>query len=165
MRLDGDQISGGTLELTRGIDPTEVLPGLWLSDLAGATRAPATAVVISLCRTFGHITAPDRRQVYLTDDDNNMDVALVVNDVLDTIEAVHADDRPVLVHCYGGASRTGLVLRAWLMRKRGIGAQEATERATEMWPHIGTWNAAFDGALMDLEPDASGSGRLPDTPR
>lgn len=148
LRLDGETLTSNRPAVAEGIEPKEVLPGLWLSDLPGAaSRAPDDAVVISLCRTFGHITAPDRRQVYITDDDNNMDVPTVLNDVLDNIEAVHADQRPVLVHCYGGASRTGLVLRAWLMRTQGLDASEATERAIAMWPHTGTCNRTFDDAL------------------
>lgn len=152
MRLDGEHLSGDTPTLAAGIPPAEVLPGLWLSDLPGAaSHAPDDAVVISLCRTFGHITAPDRRQVFLTDDDSNIDVTTVVTDVLDTIEAVHVEHRPVLVHCWGGASRTGLILRAWLMRRHGLDTAAATEQAKGMWPHLGTWNQTFDRALDELD--------------
>jgi len=67
--------------------------------------------------------------------------------VLDTIEAVHADGRPVLVHCQGGASRTGLVLRAWLRRTQGLTPEEATAEAQRLWSRTATWNASFDGTL------------------
>jgi ADP-ribosyl-[dinitrogen reductase] hydrolase len=150
LRLDGEQVSDGIPALARGIEPTEVLPGLWLSDLPGATRAPKDAVVVSLCRTFGHITAPDRRQVYLIDDDTNLDVPSVVADVVDTIEAVQEDNRPALVHCWGGASRTGLILRAWLRRTRGLAASEATVAAAQLWPYTAGWNRSFDVALEQL---------------
>jgi ADP-ribosyl-[dinitrogen reductase] hydrolase len=150
LRLDGEHVSDEEPALARWIEPVEVLPGLWLSDLPGATRAPDGAVVVSLCRTFGHITARDRRQAYLIDDDTNLDVPSVVTDVVETIEAVHDDGRPALVHCWGGASRTGLILRAWLKRARGLTAAEATAAAADLWPHTAGWNRSFDDALEQL---------------
>jgi ADP-ribosyl-[dinitrogen reductase] hydrolase len=150
LRLDGERVSEEAPPLARGIEPVEVLPGLWLSDLPGATRAPDGAVIFSLCRTFGHITAPERRQAYLIDDDTNLDVPSVVTDVVDTIEAVHKDGRPALVHCWGGASRTGLILRAWLKRTRGLTSSEATAAAADLWPHTAGWNRSFDDALEKL---------------
>jgi ADP-ribosyl-[dinitrogen reductase] hydrolase len=150
VRLDGGDVSSAMPALTAGIEPEEVLPGIWLSDLPGALRAPSDAVVISLCRTFGYLTARDRRQVYLLDDDRNLDVPAVLGDVLDTIEAVHADGRPVLVHCYGGASRTGLVLRAWLKRSRHLTGRQATAEAVALWPLTAGWNGSFDRALEQM---------------
>jgi len=57
------------------------------------------------------------------------------------------DARLLLVHRYGGASRTGLVLRGWLRRTRGLSPEEATAEAVSIWLHTGTWNASFDEAL------------------
>jgi ADP-ribosyl-[dinitrogen reductase] hydrolase len=37
----------------------------------------------------------------------------------------------VLVHCHGGASRTGLVLRGWLVREEGMSPDEATAQVAE----------------------------------
>jgi ADP-ribosyl-[dinitrogen reductase] hydrolase len=147
LRLDGSEPSTEVSPPLAPIAPTEVLPGLWLANLDGAADAPEDAVVVSLCRTFGRIAHKHRRQVYLTDDDANLDVATVLSDVVDTIEAVHADRRPVLIHCYGGQSRTGLVLRACLRRSKGLSAEEATNAAEGLWPHLGRWNRAFDTAL------------------
>jgi ADP-ribosyl-[dinitrogen reductase] hydrolase len=50
------------------------------------------------------------------------------------------------VHCHGGASRTGLVLRAWLMRQ-GSSADEATALMRERWPAFGEWNESFTSFL------------------
>jgi ADP-ribosyl-[dinitrogen reductase] hydrolase len=147
LRLDGAPVSTDRLVLTGPIEPVEVEDGLWLSDLAGAANAPDRAVVISLCRTFDYITVPDRRQVYLTDDDHNLDVVAVLDDVVSTMDALLGEGRRVLVHCYGGASRTGLVYRAWLCRNRNVTAEGATQGATMTWPHTGLWNDTFTAAL------------------
>jgi ADP-ribosyl-[dinitrogen reductase] hydrolase len=61
----------------------------------------------------------------------------------------HADiqqaGRPqVLVHCFGGRSRTGLVRRAWLMREQDMSFDDATTYVAERWPHLGLWNQSFD---------------------
>ena len=63
-----------------------------------------------------------RREVYLIDkdEDHNQALASVVDDSVKTIDAWLSEGRTVVVHCHGGASRTGLVLRAWLMRKTQV---------------------------------------------
>ncbi|MDQ6613315.1 MAG: ADP-ribosylglycohydrolase family protein [Actinomycetota bacterium] len=151
-RLDGEQTAGGEPGGEAGIDPVEVEPGLWVSDFFGATRAPRGALVISLCRTWGRLDHLDRRQVYLTDNAENLDVIAVINDVLATIEAAQSEGRPVLVHCYGGHSRTGLILRAYLMRKHSLNVRHATAAAQRLWPHLGLWEPTFDEALQCLAP-------------
>jgi ADP-ribosyl-[dinitrogen reductase] hydrolase len=73
-------------------------------------------------------------------------------DVLDDLTALHAEGHRVLVHCHGGASRTGLVLRGWLVREQGMSVEEATAHVAERWPHLGLWNASFTAALQRLMP-------------
>jgi ADP-ribosyl-[dinitrogen reductase] hydrolase len=60
------------------------------------------------------------------------------------------------MHCYGGASRTGLVLRAWLRRSRGLSPEEATREAQRLWPHTASWTTSFDAALARVQPGAGG---------
>jgi len=151
-RLDGEPTDLDEPGPEAGIDPVEVDPGLWLSDFYGATSAPPGALVISLCRTWGRLDHLERRQVYLTDNAENLDVDMVIDDVLAMIAAGQAEHRPVLVHCYGGHSRTGLILRAYLMRRHGLSVQQATERAQRLWPHLGLWEPTFDHALQRLAP-------------
>ncbi|QNG35557.1 hypothetical protein F1C76_02095 [Geodermatophilaceae bacterium NBWT11] len=132
---------------TRGIEPREVADGVWASDLDGARHSSRDFAVVSLCRTgepFGHEV---QRFAYLTDDDANSELDAVLADVLDDMAALRAEGRPVLVHCFAGQSRTGLVLRAWLRRTESLSAREATERVAETCPHLGLWNDSFTAAL------------------
>ena len=54
------------------------------------------------------------------------------------------------MHCHGGASRTGLVLRGWLVREKGMSVEEATAHVAERWPHLTLWNDSFTAALERL---------------
>jgi Dual specificity phosphatase, catalytic domain/ADP-ribosylglycohydrolase len=129
------------------IGPTEVLPGIWAGNLDGARYSDSTFAVISLCRLgepFGHEV---QRMAYVSDDDYNTELDVVLEDVLADIAALRAEGRRILVHCHGGASRTGLVLRAWLRRTEGLSADEATRVVAERWPYLGLWNASFTAAL------------------
>ena len=58
-----------------------------------------------------------------------------------------------MAHCHGGASRNGLVLRAWGMRTEGMSADEAIAYVAERWPHLGLWNASFTAALERPRPE------------
>jgi ADP-ribosyl-[dinitrogen reductase] hydrolase len=135
------------------IGPTEVLPGIWAGNLDGARYSENDFAVISLCRLGDPFPHEVHRMAYVADNDYNHDLDVVLADVLDDLAALRAEGRKVLVHCHGGASRTGLVLRAWLRRTEGMSAQEATDHVAERWPHLGLWNASFTAALERLRPD------------
>jgi ADP-ribosyl-[dinitrogen reductase] hydrolase len=64
--------------------------------------------------------------------------------------ALRAEGHRVLVQCPGGASRTGLVLRAWTMTEKGFSVEEATTHVAERWPHLGFWNDSFTAAVHRL---------------
>jgi ADP-ribosyl-[dinitrogen reductase] hydrolase len=87
---------------------------------------------------------------YIADNEHNSDLDDVLADVLDDMAALRAEGHRLLVHCHGGASRTGLVLRAWLMRTEGMSEAEATAHVAERWPHLGLWNTSFTAALERL---------------
>jgi ADP-ribosyl-[dinitrogen reductase] hydrolase len=126
--------------------PIEIAPGLYAADLGAAADAPRDWAIVSLCRTAGHfIDHPDRRELYLIDRgaDHNLDLHAAVSDAVDTIDAYLETGQTVLVHCHGGASRTGLILRAWLMRHRGGDEEQATRHLGERWPALGLWNEDF----------------------
>src|SRR4051812_29246355 len=87
---------------------------------------------------------------YLADDDSNSEVDAVLKDVLADMRALRDEGRRLLVHCHGGASRTGLVVRAWLMCEKGLTVDEATSYVAARWPHLGLWNESFTAALHQL---------------
>jgi ADP-ribosyl-[dinitrogen reductase] hydrolase len=157
-----DGLTGGTAARytapeTPGREPREVADGVWASDLDGARHSFREFAVVSLCRTgepFGHEV---QRFAYLTDDDANGEIDAVLADVLDDMAALRAEGRPVLVHCFAGQSRTGLVLRAWLRRTEGLSAHAATERVSRSWPHLGLWNDSFTAALERVRPSVEGN--------
>ncbi|MFM7271536.1 MAG: ADP-ribosylglycohydrolase family protein [Actinomycetes bacterium] len=122
---------------------------LHAADLLGAATAGNDWAVISLCRTpWTFDRRPVRRQVYLVDRSgaqHNADPVRVLTDVVDTIDTLLAEDpdRPVLVHCHGGRSRTAFVLEAWAMRRFGWTAAEAHAWLTERWPRAELLNSTF----------------------
>jgi ADP-ribosyl-[dinitrogen reductase] hydrolase len=95
-----------------------------------------------------------RRQVYLVDQpgaSHNADPVAVLEDVVATIDAflVEEPDRPVLVHCHGGRSRTGFVLKAWAMRRHGWSEDEAHAWLESRWPRVDRSNPTFVEVLRD----------------
>jgi ADP-ribosyl-[dinitrogen reductase] hydrolase len=146
-QLDGRSGAPHVPERYGGIPPTEVFPRIWASDLEGAKESDTDFAVISMCRTGKRFPHAIQRFAYLVDDDSNSELDFVLRDILADMVALHADGQRVLVHCYGGHSRTGLVLRAWLRRSEGVSAAEATERVAAVWPQLGLWNESFSAAL------------------
>ena len=65
---------------------------------------------------------------HIADNEHNSGLVAVLADVLDDMTAPQEEGHRLLVHCQGGASRTGLVLRSWLMRTEAMSAEEATAR-------------------------------------
>lgn len=120
----------------------------------GALATADDWVVVSLCRTKGYLDdRPVRREVYLVDDGNQHNPALreALDDALDTLDALLAAGEAVVVPCHAGRSRTGLVLRAWLMRSEGLSVAATLAESRRLWPHVDTWNAAFAEVLAELE--------------
>jgi len=129
----------------------EIADGVHAANLAGAAAVPSDWAVVSLCRVGARFADhPIRRELYLADkaDGHNGSLRDVVTDAVDTIDAFRAEGRQVVVHCHAGASRTGLVLRTWLMRGRGLTHHEATNFLAERWPLLDpTTNASFSAFL------------------
>jgi ADP-ribosyl-[dinitrogen reductase] hydrolase len=133
-------------------EPAEVSPGLFAADLGAAADVAKDSAVMSLCRVGDRFADhPVRREVYLIDkdDDHNLALASVVDDTVKTIDAWLSEGRTVVVHCHGGASRTGLVLRAWLMQHHEWPEARATSFLRDRWPALGDWNDSFTTFLRE----------------
>ncbi len=53
----------------------------------------------------------------------------------------------MVVHCHAGESRTGLVLRSWLMHHDGVDAETAAAELSSRWPHLTRVNDDFEALL------------------
>ncbi len=148
--LDGAPLETYDPGPTERIGPVEVVDGIWAADLDGARYSAEDFAVVSLCRLGEPFPHRISRMAYLADNDDNPGLNDVLADVLDDMAALRDEGHRVLVHCHGGASRTGLVLRAWLVRQKGMDVDEATAHVRERWPHLGTWNHGFTAALHRL---------------
>ncbi|MGY1792811.1 ADP-ribosylglycohydrolase family protein [Geodermatophilus sp. SYSU D00525] len=148
--LDGAPLKRYDPGRTERLGPVEVVDGIWAADLDGARYSEEDFAVVSLCRLGEPFPHRVHRMAYLADNDDNPGLDAVLADVLDDMDALREEGHRLLVHCHGGASRTGLVLRAWLVRQEGKDVEEATALVRERWPHLGTWNASFTAALYRL---------------
>ena len=124
------------------VDPA----GVWAANVDGAARAPRDHAVVSMCipeaRFLKH---PNRRTVFMRDEEGeaNADLMFVVRDAVDAIESFLADGNNVVVHCHGGRSRTGLVLKAWYMAHHGVDHDSAHEWLEREWKLYATYNRTF----------------------
>jgi ADP-ribosyl-[dinitrogen reductase] hydrolase len=136
----------------RAVGPTRIDGGLHAANLLGAAAADPSFAIVSLCRTEGlFVEHPVRREVHLIDSThgNGDGLAAAVTDAVDALDAFLAEGRDVVVHCHGGRSRTGLVLRAWRMRSAGVDEQEADRWVRERWSLHATYEARFTEFLRD----------------
>ena len=135
------------------VGPLKVHPdGVHAANLDGAARAPRDHAVVTLCmpedRFLQHV---NRRQIFIRDKENpaNEDLLFVVRDAVEAIDAFLAEGREVVVHCHGGRSRTGLVLKAWYMSRHGASHDEAHAWLRGRWEHYETWTQSFWDFLED----------------
>ena len=133
-------------------DPEHTIPprklheiGVYASNISGAEMTSIDMAVVSLCRAEDRfIDYPHRREIYLIDEHgHNPNLGVVAEDAVSAIEAFLADGKEVLVHCHGGRSRTGFILKAWYMRRFGVSHTEAHEWVDSVWEHYETWTPEF----------------------
>jgi len=119
---------------------------LFAANLLGAGSTPDAWAVVSLCRHDHLFTShPVRREIVLRDEEgeSNPDLMSAVTDAVDSIEALLAENRTVVVHCHGGRSRTSLILKAWKMRMEGISESAAHDWLLGRWPLYSPYNETF----------------------
>jgi ADP-ribosyl-[dinitrogen reductase] hydrolase len=121
--------------------------GVLAANLEGARLTPASTAVVSMCIVDDRFTdRAHRREVYMRDEEGplqNPNLAFAVREAVDAIEAFTAEGRDVVVHCHGGRSRTGLVLKAWYMRHFGVTHSEAHAWLHSIWPLYQVYNRTF----------------------
>lgn len=136
------------------------LPGVASAFAAG--RLPEGAMVISLSRAAEIVAHRPRRAVFMVDQSGpgrNLALSAALADAVATLRAALDAGMPVVVHCHGGRSRTGLVLRAWMLAENpGMSVAEATAAVADRWPHLDTWNASFTSALAEFRAGLSAQG-------
>jgi ADP-ribosyl-[dinitrogen reductase] hydrolase len=128
------------------VGPVAVAERVHAANLAGAATAPKDWAIVSMCVTQGLLDAhPVRREVFLIDQAGpvNVDASSAVRDAVDSIDAFLAEGRDVVVHCHGGRSRTGLVLKAWAMRTNGWDERTAHDWLAERWPLYDDYQTSF----------------------
>lgn len=139
--------------------PLEISDGVHAANLLGASTAPTDWGVVSMCRTDDLFASHEaRRQVYMIDKEGDRNASLdrAVRDAVMAIEAFRHEGRPVVVHCHGGRSRTGLVLKAWHMARTGCTERAAHSWLTSRWPLYADYNRTFVDYLRDTDFDEWG---------
>jgi ADP-ribosyl-[dinitrogen reductase] hydrolase len=137
--------------------PVEMVDGVHAANLLGAGTVPSEWGVVSMCRTDDlFATHEARRQVYMIDKEGGRNASLdfAVRDAVLAIEAFRREGRPVVVHCHGGRSRTGLVLKAWHMARTGCSEREAHSWLAERWPLYADYNRTFVEYLQSADFDS-----------
>jgi len=129
--------------------------GVFAANLDGAALAPQNYGVVSMCITDTRFTNhPLRREVYMRDEEGRVNSALsfAVREAVEAIEAFLSEGAPVVVHCHGGRSRTGIVLKAWHMLRHGSSAAEAHEWLSAEWFLYDPYNQTFNRFLENEWP-------------
>ena len=134
--------------------PAEIEDKLFAANRSGAAEAPRDWAIVSLCLVGDRFKEHKfRREIYLVDEagDANPNLEIAVADAVATIDAFLDEGKTVLVHCHGGRSRTGLILKAWKMKREGwtgaAGEQKAHEWLSQKW-HMYT-NTHFKQFLVE----------------
>lgn len=121
--------------------------GVHAANLEGATESRADMAVVSMCIVDDRFAGrAHRREVYMRDKEGplqNPSLAFAVRDAVEAIEAFTAEGHDVVVHCHGGRSRTGLVLKAWYMSHFEVSHADAHAWLHGCWPLYQTYNETF----------------------
>ncbi|MCX6512557.1 MAG: hypothetical protein NT160_05745 [Actinobacteria bacterium] len=126
---------------------------IYASDWMGAAGTPNNWAVLSLCRTGREMLShPVRRQFYLVDQagvDANLELEMLLEDAIGTIDNWLGEDaqRPIVVHCHAGQSRTAFVLRGWAIATARCREEEARAWLEEIWPRATSTNTSFESLL------------------
>ncbi|TPW72894.1 ADP-ribosylglycohydrolase family protein [Schumannella sp. 10F1B-5-1] len=140
--------------------------GVWLASLAGLDRLPAQVdAVVSLCRTGRAQTALETVEFWLVDRPGaNANLAVTLDDAANTVAALRAEGKRVVIHCFEGASRTPTVAAVYAARHLGVPAAQALDEVSAALPR--TWvNREFAAHLRGLDTGGKPSDKTAATAR
>lgn len=142
----------------QGVAPTPVRhphdPGVWLSSATALDDPPADVdAVVSLClvgrrQVPASIDQVGFRLIDVTDPAANPNLDFVIRDAAETIAALRAEGKTVLVHCVAAQSRTPTVGVAYAML-RGVEHDRALAEVCDALPYARP-NRTFEAALKRL---------------
>lgn len=139
---------------TRNAAPSaEVVPGVWIGRVPGKSDQShfQSGAILDLTAEF-HVVRPvperAHRNVPMLDLVPPTEVQL--RQAVEALDQLHAQHRPVLVHCALGYSRSALVVAAWLCR-RGLGVhpEQAIGMVRQARPQI-VMSPVFEQALKEF---------------
>ncbi|MBM9458761.1 ADP-ribosylglycohydrolase family protein [Nocardioides sp. zg-536] len=129
-------------------------PGVWLSDATALSELPAEVdAVVSLClvgrrQIPDHIESVGFRLIDMVDPTANPNLDFTIRDAAETIAALRAEGKTVLLHCVAAQSRTPTVGAAYSML-RGVDDDRALAEVCSALPRAHP-NRAFRTALKRL---------------
>ncbi|WP_375388364.1 ADP-ribosylglycohydrolase family protein [uncultured Amnibacterium sp.] len=126
--------------------------GVWLGSLAALDDLPAEIdAVVSLCRVGKQQTDREQVEFWLIDKPySNPNLEFILRDAADTVAALRAEGKTVLVHCFEGRSRTPTVGAAYSLLHLGKPADFALREVKAELPY-GEPGWYFVDALNQLE--------------
>jgi hypothetical protein len=137
----GDGTGWPAVDRVRPFGPRVLVPhphdeGVLLGSLAALDDLPAGVdAVVSLCRVGRRQTDREQVEFWLVDQPGrNPNLDLVLRDAVDTIAALRAEGKRVLVHCAEGRSRTPSVGALYATVHLGVPAGRALAEVTAALP-------------------------------
>ena len=126
---------------------------MWLGSLRALEDLPAEIdAVVSLCRVGTKQTDREQVEFWLIDKPNaNPNLDFILRDAADTVAALRAEGKTVLVHCFEGRSRTPAVGSAYSVLHLGRPADVALREVTAALPE-GAPGWYFQDAVNLLQP-------------
>mmetsp|Transcript_48510 Transcript_48510/g.62254 ORF Transcript_48510/g.62254 Transcript_48510/m.62254 type:complete len:257 (+) Transcript_48510:54-824(+) len=131
----------------------EIIPGLWLGNLADAENPPD--FITHIITVAARIKFKTRENIchsrFEVADHPCADILAILPGACNALdEALSVPTNAALVHCVSGVSRSATTVIAWLMTRKGMSFQESFDLARESRPRINP-NVGFKTSLEALE--------------
>jgi ADP-ribosyl-[dinitrogen reductase] hydrolase len=127
--------------------------GVWLGSLTALETLPSNIdAVISMCRVGTHqVSGPELVEFWLIDEaGQNLDTAFVLTDAANTVAALRAEGKNVLIHCVAAHNRTPAAGIAYSMLHRGLSFEQASAEVRAVLPNP-HHNVEFEQVLRGFE--------------